>query len=54
MGVSGTHEPRSGSGWRVEKNGADVYDIEFEHGSTEWQIVMTSDGILDSVGFRMM
>jgi bla regulator protein blaR1 len=39
---------------RVEKNGADVYDIEFEHGSTEWQIVMTSDGILDSVGFRMM
>ena len=39
---------------RVDKNGADVYDIEFEHGSTEWQIVMTPDGILDSVGFRMM
>lgn len=39
---------------RVEKNGADVYDIDFEHGSTEWQIVMTPDGILESVGFRMM
>lgn len=39
---------------RVEKSGADVYDIDFEHGSTEWQIVMTPDGIVDSVGFRMM
>lgn len=39
---------------RVEKNGADVYDIEFEHGSTEWQVVMTAAGILDNVGFRMM
>lgn len=39
---------------RVEKNGADVYDIDFEHGSTEWQIVMTPDGIVESVGFRML
>lgn len=37
---------------RVEKDGADVYDIEFEHGSTEWQIVMAPDGTIDSVGFR--
>lgn len=39
---------------RVEKNGADVYDMEFEHGSTEWQVFMTPDGILDTVNFRMM
>jgi CubicO group peptidase (beta-lactamase class C family) len=37
---------------RVDKNGADVYDIEFEHGSTEWQIIMAPDGTIDSVGFR--
>ena len=39
---------------RVENNGADVYDIEFEHGSTEWQIVMAPNGIVDSVAFRML
>ena len=37
---------------RVEKRGADVYDIEFEHGSTEWQIMLAPDGIIDSLGFR--
>lgn len=37
---------------RVEKNGADVYDIEFEHGSTEWQIIMAPNGTIDSMGFR--
>lgn len=36
---------------RVEKNGADVYDVEFEHGSTEWQIIMAPDGTIDSLGF---
>lgn len=39
---------------RVEKRGADVYDIEFEHGSTEWQIIMAPDGTIDSLGFRPM
>jgi hypothetical protein len=37
---------------RVEKNGADVYDIDFEHGSTEWQIIMAPDGTIDTLGFR--
>jgi hypothetical protein len=37
---------------RVEKNGADVYEIDFEHGSTEWQIIMAPDGTIDSLGFR--
>ena len=36
----------------VEKMGADVYDIEFEHGSTEWQIIMAPDGTIESLGFR--
>jgi hypothetical protein len=38
----------------VEKNGADVYDVEFEHGATEWQIVMAPDGKIDTLGFRRM
>lgn len=37
---------------RVEKNGADVYDIEFEHGSTEWQIMMAPDGTIERLGFH--
>ena len=37
---------------RVEKNGADVYDIDFEHGSTEWQIILAPDGTIDTLGFR--
>lgn len=37
---------------RVEKNGADVYDIDFEHGSTEWQIIIAPDGTIDTLGFR--
>lgn len=36
----------------VDKNGADVYDIKFEHGSTEWQIILAPDGIINSLGFR--
>lgn len=39
---------------RVEKNGADVYDIEFEHGSTEWQISIAPDGTIDRLGFRRL
>jgi CubicO group peptidase (beta-lactamase class C family) len=37
---------------RVEKNGADVYDIEFEHGTTEWQVFIAQDGTVDSLGFQ--
>jgi hypothetical protein len=38
----------------VEKSGADVYDVEFDHGATEWRIIMAPDGKIDSVGFRQM
>jgi hypothetical protein len=37
---------------RVQRDGADVYDVEFEHGSTEWHIMMAPDGTIDSVGFQ--
>ncbi|MGA9245197.1 MAG: serine hydrolase [Silvibacterium sp.] len=36
----------------VEKNGADVYEIKFDHGSTEWHIILAPDGTIDSLGFR--
>lgn len=39
---------------RVDQNGADVYDVEFEHGKTEWHIAMTPDGKVDMLGFRQM
>lgn len=37
---------------RVEEDGTDVYDIEFEHGSTEWRIFLLADGTVDRLGFR--
>lgn len=36
----------------VERNGADTYDVTFEHGATEWRIIMAPDGKIDSVRFR--
>jgi CubicO group peptidase (beta-lactamase class C family) len=32
--------------------GADIYEVKFEHGSTEWRIMLESDGKVASVGFR--
>jgi CubicO group peptidase (beta-lactamase class C family) len=36
----------------VGPGGADIYDVKFEHGSTEWRILMQSDEKVASVGFR--
>jgi cyanophycinase len=36
----------------VAPNGADIYDVKFEHGSTEWRITMLPDGKIEGVGFR--
>jgi cyanophycinase len=36
----------------VERNGADIYHVEFEHGATEWRIIMAPDGKIDSLNFR--
>ena len=36
----------------VGPGGADVYEVKFEHGSTEWRIVLDSDGKVAGLGFR--
>lgn len=36
----------------VGPGGADIYEVKFEHGSTEWRIMMMSDSKVASVGFR--
>lgn len=36
----------------VEQNGADSYHVEFEHGATEWRIIMAPDGKIDSLNFH--
>ena len=36
----------------VGPGGADIYEVKFEHGSTEWRILMQSDEKVASVGFR--
>jgi serine-type D-Ala-D-Ala carboxypeptidase/endopeptidase len=39
---------------RVEAGGADVYEVKFEGGSTEWRIGMVTEEKIASVGFRRM
>jgi hypothetical protein len=36
----------------VGPGGADIYDVKFEHGSTEWRLMMQSDLKIANVGFR--
>jgi CubicO group peptidase (beta-lactamase class C family) len=36
----------------VGPGGADIYEVKFEHGSTEWRIMLDPDGKVASVGFR--
>jgi hypothetical protein len=36
----------------VGPGGADIYEVKFEHGSTEWRIMLESDGKVASLGFR--
>ena len=36
----------------VAQNGADIYTVDFEHGSTEWHIIMSPDGKIESLNFR--
>lgn len=36
----------------VGPGGMDIYEVTFEHGSTEWRILMQSDEKIASVGFR--
>jgi hypothetical protein len=32
--------------------GADIYEVKFEHGSTEWRIMLDSDGKVAGINFR--
>jgi len=36
----------------VAQNGADIYTVEFEHGSTEWRIILSPDGKIETLSFR--
>jgi hypothetical protein len=36
----------------VAEDGADIYTVDFEHGSTEWHIIMSPDGKIESLNFR--
>jgi hypothetical protein len=38
----------------VEKSGMDVYVVEFQHGRTEWRIMKSPDGKIDTLGFQPM
>ena len=38
----------------VGRGGADIYEVKFEHGSTEWRIMLDSDGKVVTLGFRPM
>jgi hypothetical protein len=32
--------------------GVDIYEVKFEHGSTEWRLMLDADGKVETVGFR--
>jgi hypothetical protein len=36
----------------VESTGADIYEVKFEHGTTECRIMLGADGKAQSIGFR--
>jgi hypothetical protein len=36
----------------VGPGGADIYQVKFEHGTTEWRIMLGADGKAVSIGFR--
>jgi hypothetical protein len=36
----------------VGPGGADIYHVKFEHGTTEWRIMLGADGKAVSIGFR--
>jgi D-alanyl-D-alanine-carboxypeptidase/D-alanyl-D-alanine-endopeptidase len=38
----------------VAPGGVDIYEVKFEHGSTEWRIGMESEEIISGVGFRKL
>jgi hypothetical protein len=37
---------------RVNPDGSDTYDIKFANGNTQWRILLTPDGKVESEGFQ--
>jgi hypothetical protein len=50
--IAGLGSVESVSFKSVAPNGADIFEVKFEHGSTEWRIIMAPDGKIESVGLR--
>jgi hypothetical protein len=38
----------------VGPGGADIYEVRFEHATTEWRIMLGADGKVASLGFRLI
>jgi hypothetical protein len=36
----------------VAPNGADIFEVKFEHGSSEWRIILDADGKTQGIGLR--
>ena len=36
----------------VGQGGADIYEVKFEHGTTEWRVTLGQDGKIQGLGFR--
>jgi hypothetical protein len=36
----------------VGPGGADIYEVKFEHGSSEWRIMLDPDGKVAGINFR--
>jgi len=36
----------------VGPGGAGIYEVKFEHATTEWRVTLSSDGKIQSIGFR--
>jgi hypothetical protein len=36
----------------VGSGGADIYEVKFEHGATEWRVLLDIDGKVESLNFH--
>jgi hypothetical protein len=36
----------------VGQGGMDIYEVQFEHGKTEWRVILGADGKAAGIGFR--
>ncbi|MGH9664461.1 MAG: serine hydrolase, partial [Bryobacteraceae bacterium] len=38
----------------VGQGGADIYEVKFEHATTEWRVMLGQDGKIQGLGFRSL